>query len=93
MQEFLQIFKEELSRRKRSNPRYSLRAYSRYLDIDPSLLCRAFITNTLPAGSCVKLLNKMPRPTSLEEKHSFLRTALSKSVENDFKKLSAGLTS
>lgn len=76
MRDFLKIFVDELERRKTVNPRYSLRAFARHMDIDPSVLSKAFKYQEVTARMCVKMLRRAPAQLSLEEKRNYLKKVI-----------------
>jgi transcriptional regulator with XRE-family HTH domain len=57
---FIDVLNADLSKRKQKNPRYSLRAYARFLGLDPSTLSRILAGKQPPSITVVrKLLRKL----------------------------------
>lgn len=82
----LQILTEELDRRIKKNPRYSLRAFAAYLGIHPSALSRVLAGKqelSLRAG--VELLLKLN--LSKEEKRLFLQSIIEEKRQKESKSL------
>ena len=73
----------EFHNRTQRNPRYSLRAFAAYLDIDPSALCRIFSGRQEPSsGTSLKLALKLG--LSPEEQLVFLRSAIDERAKKEF---------
>ena len=59
----IRLLQTEMKRRKTKNPRYSLRAFARFLDIDPSALSRVLaMKQDLSLEACKGILEKLELP-------------------------------
>src|SRR5947209_19732207 len=57
---YLKILRSEFDERCRRNPRYSLRAYAKFLDLDPSALSRILAQKQdMAPKTCLKVLRKL----------------------------------
>jgi uncharacterized protein (TIGR02147 family) len=65
MIDIVTILNDEFLKKKSKNNRYSLRAFAKYLDIDPSLLSR-ILNKKIPISN--KILNKVQRKIQLDTK-------------------------
>jgi uncharacterized protein (TIGR02147 family) len=78
---YIEVLRNDLDRRKRKNPRYSLRAYARFLGLDPSALSRLLSgKQEISVSVCRQLVRKLDLP--VEEKRYFLLSAAQKRKES-----------
>ncbi len=77
----IQALKREFERRRKKNPQYSLRAYARSLELDPSALCRILAEKQpLSLKAAKRIQGKLN--LSSDELHQFLLSVVeSKSAE------------
>jgi hypothetical protein len=80
----------ELEARRSKNPRYSLRAFSRFLDIDSAALCRVLSgKQELSPRSGARLVGKLR--LSQSEKRLFVRSILQDRKHRDYLRLSKAM--
>lgn len=74
-----QFLSDELARRKARNPRYSLRAFAKHLDLDPSAFSRILKSKQVPTlQKCVEIVQKLQ--LSKVDAHHFLLSAVEQQV-------------
>src|SRR4051812_26992200 len=83
---YLRILIEELEERKKKNARYSLRAFSRFLKMDPAALCRIIAgKQDLSPRACAPLIRKLRLAPSV--KRLFLRSVLENRKQKEYQRL------
>lgn len=77
---------DEFEARRAKNRRYSLRAFSRFLNMDPAALCRIMADKQdLSPRSCTSLISKLG--LSSASKHLFLQSLLEDRKQKEYRRL------
>ncbi len=89
---YITYLSTEFEKKKAKNPRFSLRAFSQWLEVDPSLFSKILSRQNIPS---LKMANKMilklnPDDTQLREK--FLKSVSEENACKELHKLDSDLT-
>jgi hypothetical protein len=83
----IRVLKNELEARRARNPRYSLRAFSKWLEMDPAALSRIFNgKQDLSPKACSRILNKLALPDP--DRELFLASVLAERNAQTHQKIS-----
>jgi PAS domain S-box-containing protein len=93
---FIRVLREELDRRKNKNPRYSLRAFAKFLGVHPSAMSRLLNgKQELSLQACVTILKRLALPVDQSrafiasvstDKRNRALSLLTSAIEPDFAK-------